>query len=77
MINATESEEKAHLEYVKRQIADALERLEGRVRRYAAALDRNLLYVACTRAMHSLVVTYVGPLTRFIADASLYETRRP
>jgi len=27
---------------------------------YATALDRNLLYVACTRAMHCLTVTHVG-----------------
>ena len=33
---------------------------------YATAMDRNLLYVACTRAMHKLTLTYVGTLTRLI-----------
>jgi DNA helicase-2/ATP-dependent DNA helicase PcrA len=35
---------------------------------YATALDRNLLYVACTRAMHRLIVTHVGTRTRFIPE---------
>ena len=33
---------------------------------YSTDLDRNLLYVACTRAMHELLVTHVGARTRFI-----------
>ncbi|MDW7773759.1 MAG: 3'-5' exonuclease [Desulfobulbaceae bacterium] len=33
---------------------------------YATDMDRNLLYVACTRAMHSLTLTYVSTVTRFI-----------
>ncbi|WP_347258346.1 UvrD-helicase domain-containing protein [Methylocaldum sp.] len=33
---------------------------------YATVLDRNLLYVACTRAMHKLTLTYAGTITRFI-----------
>ncbi|MBI5640319.1 MAG: AAA family ATPase [Nitrospirae bacterium] len=34
---------------------------------YTTELDRNLLYVACTRAMHELLVTHIGPKTRFIS----------
>ena len=33
---------------------------------YSTDLDRNLLYVACTRAMHELLVTHVGAITQFI-----------
>lgn len=33
---------------------------------YNTLMDRNLLYVACTRAMHKLTATFVGDLTRFI-----------
>ncbi len=40
---------------------------------YATPLDRSLLYVACTRAMHELVLTHAGPLSSFVADDSLYE----
>jgi DNA helicase II / ATP-dependent DNA helicase PcrA len=29
-------------------------------------MDRNLLYVACTRAMHRLILTYTGKKTRLI-----------
>jgi hypothetical protein len=36
-------------------------------------MERNLLYVACTCAMHVLVLTHVGPATRFMPDRSLYE----
>lgn len=43
---------------------------------YATALEKNLLYVACTRAMHRLVLTHTGTATRFLPDSSLYE-RRP
>jgi DNA helicase II / ATP-dependent DNA helicase PcrA len=43
---------------------------------YASDLDRNLLYVACTRAMHRLLLTHVGPPTRFLPDAARYERRR-
>lgn len=34
---------------------------------YATEMDRNLLYVACTRAMHRLCLTYTGKLTAFVA----------
>jgi len=40
---------------------------------YCQVLDRNLLYVACTRAMHELHVTHVGQRTSFIPDATLFE----
>lgn len=33
---------------------------------YVSALDRNLLYVACTRAMHRLTLTCVGAPTAFV-----------
>ena len=33
---------------------------------YADAMDRNLLYVACTRAMHRLTLTCVGETSEFI-----------
>lgn len=32
-------------------------------RNYCTSMDRNLLYVACTRAMHRLVLTHAGRLT--------------
>ncbi len=40
---------------------------------YQSALDRNLLYVACTRAMHDLVLTHTGARTPFIGDEAPYE----
>jgi DNA helicase-2/ATP-dependent DNA helicase PcrA len=33
---------------------------------YSTAMDRNLLYVACTRAMHVLCLTYTGELSSFM-----------
>jgi len=33
---------------------------------YSTQIDKNLLYVACTRAMHRLTVTFAGKMTRFI-----------
>lgn len=36
---------------------------------YATDMDRNLLYVACTRAMHRLALTHSGPLTSFLDAA--------
>ncbi len=32
---------------------------------YRTAMDRNLLYVACTRAMHKLTLTHTGTVTSF------------
>jgi DNA helicase II / ATP-dependent DNA helicase PcrA len=40
---------------------------------YASDLERNLLYVACTRAMHRLLLTHLGPPTRFLPDAGRYD----
>ena len=33
---------------------------------YDADYDRNLLYIACTRAMHKLTITYTGKPSRFL-----------
>lgn len=33
---------------------------------YCTELDRRLLYVACTRALHRLSLYYVGKVNRFI-----------
>ncbi|MFH7320542.1 HelD family protein [Desulfurivibrio sp. D14AmB] len=33
---------------------------------YACEIDRNLLYIACTRAMHRLTLTFAGRPTRFV-----------
>lgn len=33
---------------------------------YDADYDRNLLYIACTRAMHKLTLTYTGSPSRFL-----------
>ncbi|HPL96743.1 MAG TPA: 3'-5' exonuclease [Smithellaceae bacterium] len=38
---------------------------------YSREIDKHLLYVACTRAMHRLVVTFVGKLTGFIKTSNL------
>ncbi len=35
---------------------------------YAGEYDRSLLYIACTRAMHRLTLTYTGELTRLIGS---------
>ena len=34
---------------------------------YASDFDRSLLYIACTRAMHRLTLTYSGKETEFIS----------
>lgn len=41
---------------------------------YSSSLDRNLLYVACTRAMHDLTMTHTGALTQLIDNESSYVT---
>jgi DNA helicase-2/ATP-dependent DNA helicase PcrA len=33
---------------------------------YRTAMDRNLLYVACTRAMHELVLTHTDAPSAFL-----------
>lgn len=35
---------------------------------YDANYDRNLLYIACTRAMHKLILSYIGTPSRFLPD---------
>ncbi len=35
---------------------------------YHTEMDRKLLYVACTRAMHRLALTYRGEPSPFLAD---------
>lgn len=35
---------------------------------YRTQMDRNLLYVACTRAMHRLALTHTGSVSPFLAD---------
>ncbi|MBT2381797.1 AAA family ATPase [Streptomyces sp. ISL-111] len=34
---------------------------------YATEIDKGMLYIACTRAMHELHLTHVGPPSRFLA----------
>ncbi len=41
--------------------------LDADARQYATEADRNLLYVAVTRAMHKLAVLHRGEVTRFLA----------
>ena len=38
---------------------------------YATTVDRSMLYIACTRAMHRLILTYSGKITNFIAKNEL------
>ncbi|GAB3589774.1 HelD family protein [Hymenobacter daeguensis] len=37
-------------------------------RNYRTAVDKSMLYVACTRAMHRLTLTYAGELTGFLTE---------
>jgi DNA helicase-2/ATP-dependent DNA helicase PcrA len=37
-------------------------------RNYQTEVDKSMLYVACTRAMHRLTLTYTGELTAFLAS---------
>ncbi|MBM7866281.1 ATP-binding domain-containing protein [Heliobacterium gestii] len=46
--------------------------------RYASDLDRRLLYIACTRALHRLTLCYCGEISPFLtASASPSERRLP
>lgn len=36
---------------------------------YASAVDKSMLYIACTRAMHELYLTYTGEISQFLAFA--------
>lgn len=42
---------------------------EVTAKNYATDMERNLLYVACTRAMHRLAMTHAGPMTPFLEAA--------
>ncbi|MEF8833357.1 MAG: ATP-binding domain-containing protein [Halofilum sp. (in: g-proteobacteria)] len=44
---------------------------EANATNYAGPMDRNLLYVACTRAMHRLVLTHTGSATPLIDAADV------
>ncbi|MGC6173973.1 ATP-binding domain-containing protein [Lacrimispora sp. 38-1] len=35
---------------------------------YKSEMDRKMLYVACTRAMHKLALTYVGEKTKWLKN---------
>lgn len=50
---------------------------EASDRNYHTAMDRNLLYVACTRAMHKLVLTFTGAPSRFVPSSSIVAARVP
>ena len=41
---------------------------DASAKNYTTPMDRNLLYVACTRAMHELVLTHIGERTPFIPE---------
>lgn len=40
------------------------------LKNYSQPIDRHMLYVAVTRAMHSLVITHCGAITDFLAEIS-------
>jgi len=40
---------------------------DASVENYSTEMDRSLLYVACTRAMHRLTLTHTGGISPFIA----------
>ncbi|WZL74362.1 UvrD-helicase domain-containing protein [Clostridiaceae bacterium 35-E11] len=44
--------------------------------RYLNEIDKKLLYIACTRALHRLALYYVGEKSRFIPEPELYCSRR-
>ncbi|MCK7580322.1 MAG: ATP-binding domain-containing protein [Chromatiales bacterium] len=41
---------------------------EASAANYAREIERHLLYIACTRAMHQLTLTHVGDPTPWITD---------
>ena len=49
---------------------------EVSARHYATELDRNLLYVACTRAMHRLVLTHTGAPSEWLPGVSTSKAPR-
>jgi DNA helicase-2/ATP-dependent DNA helicase PcrA len=42
---------------------------------YAGEMDKSMLYIACTRAMHELYLTYDGTVSRFLEFAKTPENR--
>ena len=56
MFNRTKDDERTYLNEV-------LEKLEGA---YQADVDRCMLHIACTRAIHQLTLTHTGDLTSII-----------
>nr|WP_307849610.1 hypothetical protein [Qaidamihabitans albus] len=42
---------------------------------YANEMDRCMLYIACTRAMHELHLTHDGPLSHFLEFAKVPRSR--
>ncbi|MEW2636278.1 UvrD-helicase domain-containing protein [Streptomyces sp. NPDC048389] len=42
---------------------------------YAGEMDKCMLYIACTRAMHELHLTHVGPVSRFLEFAEAPRNR--
>jgi DNA helicase-2/ATP-dependent DNA helicase PcrA len=42
---------------------------------YANEMDKSMLYIACTRAMHELHLTHDGPVSRFLEFAKTSESR--
>jgi DNA helicase II / ATP-dependent DNA helicase PcrA len=44
---------------------------------YQSEIDRHMLYVGVTRAMHRLTLTYSGKLTRFLAGVRIQEREEP
>ncbi len=43
---------------------------EAGEKNYSEAIDRRMLYIACTRAMHKLNVLYTGKISPFISNAN-------
>ncbi len=39
-------------------------------REYSSPIDRHMLYVAVTRAMHMLTISHTGPITPFLSEAA-------
>lgn len=59
--NASESEERCHLAYVSERIPDF------DAENYRTSIDRQMLYVGGTRAMHLLRLTHTSEPSRSLA----------
>jgi len=51
----------------RERLTKVLRRLDADT--YATAMDKSMLYIACTRAMHELHLSDVGEPTEFLASA--------